>query len=116
MKDTHHGPYAIEIGTLQGKSCSPEIKLWFKKTLIRNARNIAPEINIVFDQKFTGNKSIIFHRKGDSQGYSGYGKHFHTFQIEIAQSLRKTYFPILINLFTSLITDFQAKFVTFNQF
>lgn len=116
MKDANHGPSAIEVGTLQGKSCSPEIRLWFRKTLIRNARRIFPEINIVFDQKFKGNKSIIFHRKGDLPGYPGYGQHFHTFQIEIAQSLRKTYTPLLIKLFTELMTDFQSRFVTFNQF
>lgn len=112
MKDTNYGPYAIEIGTQKGKSCSPEVLQWFEHKLTKAARNISPEISIIFDRKFKGNESITAHRFGDKDGYHGYGLHFHSFQIELSRTIRKKHLAKLVAIFSEIITDFQAKFVS----
>jgi hypothetical protein len=111
MKDVHHGPYAIEIGTLHGQSCSPETKDWLQEFLTVKAQEILPEIDVIFDEIFDGDESIVFHRLGDKEDYPGYGFNFHTFQIEIARTLREDYLPEIVELFSQIIVDFQIKFV-----
>jgi hypothetical protein len=115
MKDIHYGPYAIEIGTLNGDSCSPLVKRWFVDLLTKKAKLISPEIKIEIDQKFIGDKSIGFHRLGDENGYPGYGNHFHTFQIELSQTMRRKKLYQIVYLFSEIISDFQTKFVKFEQ-
>lgn len=116
MKDEHHGPYAIEIGTVYGKSCSTEIRVWLENTLIKKAKAYIPCINIVFDQKFIGDPSITFHRQGDDKDYLGYGSNFHTFQIELSRTLRKKHSSDIAAIFASILTDFQSAFVTNSQY
>lgn len=111
MKDIHYGPYTMEIGTLNGESCSPTVKNWFYDLLKKKVKQISPEIKIIVDQKFVGDKSISFHRLGDNNGYPGYGNHFHTFQIELSQSMRSKKLSQVISLFSEIINDFQAEFV-----
>ncbi|MGJ7918950.1 hypothetical protein [Neobacillus sp. LXY-4] len=111
MKDTNYGPYAIEIGTQRGKSCSGEVLQWFKKALLESIQGISPEITIVFDKKFKGNESIIAHRHGDIDGYLGYGHHFHTFQIELSRTIRKKYLTKITRIFAKIMNDFQTEFV-----
>lgn len=111
MKDVHHGPYAIEIGTLHGQSCSPEIKAWFQTILTTKSQEILPKIDVIFDERFWGDKSIVFHRLGDEEDYPGYGFNFHTFQIEVSRTLRENYLSEIVELFSQIIVDFQTKFV-----
>jgi hypothetical protein len=116
MKDKHHGPFAIELGTLRGRSCSKEMRDWLKTALLKRAKECFPELEIVCDKKFVGNKSISFHRLGDGESYLGYGGHFHTFQIEISRTLRKRQYRLkLIQLFSQVILDFQSEFVANEQ-
>ncbi|MFC0272713.1 hypothetical protein ACFFIX_14855 [Metabacillus herbersteinensis] len=111
MKDTHYGPYGIEIGTVHGQSCSPIIKKWFLETITRKASEILPEIEIVFDEKFIGDESIVYHRLGDGIDYSGYHHHFHTFQIEISRTIRSKHRSKIITIFSHMINEFQKNFV-----
>jgi hypothetical protein len=111
MKDDHHGPYAIEVGTFDGLSCSPEIKSWFKEMLLKKTHEVSPEIKIIFDKKFNGDESIVYHRLGDGNGYPGYGKHFHTFQVELSRSLRSKQYSKIIEIFSQIIMQFQETFI-----
>ncbi|WP_338787004.1 hypothetical protein [Metabacillus sp. FJAT-53654] len=111
MKDDHYGPYGVEIGTVRGRSCSVEIKNWFEETLTKKAKQLLPNINLIFDQKFVGNESITYHRLGDGNRYQGFGSHFHTFQIELSRTMRKEYRPQLIDIFSEIIIDFQTTCV-----
>lgn len=113
MKDIHYGPFAMEIGTLKGDSCSPAVKMWLANLLSKKAKQISPEIKVVWDQKFIGDKSIGYHRLGDENGYPGYGNHFHTFQIELSQTMRRKHLLQMIDLFSEVISDFQTRFVAF---
>lgn len=109
MKDEHHGPFAIEIGTRNGQSCSKEMKKWFKETLMRKASELIPRIDIVFDEKFIGDPSLVFHRRGDGKEYKGYGTKFHTFQLEISHYLRENFHPVVVELLAHTVMEFQKK-------
>jgi hypothetical protein len=111
MKDVHYGPLAIEVGTLKGLSCSNEVLSWFKRTISLLAKEVLPNLVIVFDQVFIGNKSILFHRFGDGRPYSGYGSLFNTFQLEFSYTLRRNYLPQIIELLSSLMWLFQKEIV-----
>lgn len=111
MKDIHYGPYGIEIGTLHGQSCSPEVRAWFQKMLVAQSQELFPQLNIIFDHKFAGNDSILFHRLGDGDNHRGYGPNFHTFQIELARTLREDYQSEIVELFSRVIIQFQEAFV-----
>ncbi|HBI05007.1 MAG TPA: hypothetical protein DDY49_13375 [Paenibacillaceae bacterium] len=113
MRDEHHGPFAIEIGTRNGQSCSKEMKKWLKETLMRKASELIPRIDIVFDEKFVGDPSLVFHRRGDGNEYKGYGTKFHTFQLEIAHYLRENFHPVVVELLAHTISEFQKKEFTF---
>jgi N-formylglutamate amidohydrolase len=113
MKDSNHGPNAIEIGTQNGQSCSPEVLQWFKQALLEKFQPFSPAVNIVFDKKFKGNESITFHRLGDNHGYLGYGQHFHSFQIEISHTLRRKNLGRIACLFAEIMVEFQKEFVAF---
>ncbi len=112
MKDINYGPMAMEIGTQRGQSCSPEVSTWLKEKVKEGALHISPEIMIVFDNKFKGNESINAHRHGDQNGYTGYGQHFHSFQIELSKTIRRKYLSELSILFANIMQDFQTHFVT----
>jgi N-formylglutamate amidohydrolase len=111
MKDVHHGPCAIEIGTLRGRSCSADVRDWFQEIIIRKSREIAPRMVFVFDKKFKGHKSIGFHRLGNRKDYPGYGRNFHSFQIEISRTLREKKLSEIVALFSHVILQFQETFV-----
>ncbi len=109
MKDIHYGPYAIEIGTQNGQSCSPEIMKWFMSRMTVKAKELFPQIQIVVDELFNGDESILFHRLGDGENYQGYGHHFHTFQIEISRTLRQKHLPEIVELLSYIILQFQDE-------
>ncbi len=111
MKDVHHGPYAIEVGTIHGQSCSSEIRKWFEEILKEKAHEKIPKLSVVLDQKFIGDKSIVLHRLGDGGSYPGYGPNFHTFQLELSHTVRSELCPQISELFSQIITEFQRKFV-----
>lgn len=111
MKDAHYGPFAIEIGTLRGKSCSLEIREWFVDYLSKKSEVILPKIVLVYDEKFVGHESIGYHRFGDGKSYQGYNQHFHSFQIEISRTLRRKYSTVISDIFAQMINEFQGKFV-----
>jgi len=116
MKDKHYGPASIEIGTLCGRSCSPEIRRWFREKLIEKANGVLPNITIVFDKKFKGDASIAFHRQGDGKNYAGYGPNFHSLQIELSYTLRKSHSVEAANVFADIMSDFQTEFVAKDLF
>ncbi len=111
MKDDHHGPYAIEIGTYNGLSCSRQIRKWFRKTLTSKANDILPKLKIRFDKYFDGDESITYHRQGDGTNYKGYGYHFHTFQIELSRTLREKHIEEMTELLSHVISAFQSEIV-----
>lgn len=111
MKDEHYGPFGVEIGTVRGKSCSPQIRNWFEDTLTKKAQQVFPDITLIFDQKFIGHESISFHRLGDGDRYLGYGPHFHTFQVELSRTLRKNHHSQISTIFSEIMIDFQNTFV-----
>lgn len=76
MKDEHHGPFAIEIGTRNGQSCSKEMKKWFKETLMRKASELIPRIDIVFDEKFMGILHLCSIEEGMGRNIKGMGQNF----------------------------------------
>jgi N-formylglutamate amidohydrolase len=111
MKNATFGPYAIEIGTRNGKSCSMGMRDCFEELFRKNALRILPQIELVVDQRFIGDRSITFHRHGDDMDYKGYGEHYHAFQIEIARTLRENYREEVIELLCNVIHDFQKQFI-----
>lgn len=113
MKDDHYGPFAIEIGTRNGQSCSKEMKKWLKETLVKKAGELIPRIDIMFDEKFVGDPSLEFHRKGDGKEYMGYGAKYHTFQLEISHYLRENFRPVVVELLAHTLLEFQKKEFTF---
>ncbi|HJV16537.1 MAG TPA: hypothetical protein VJ546_03990 [Bacillales bacterium] len=107
MKDVYYGPNAIEIGTFNGKSCSLKMSEWFLEKIKVRSKEVIPKIEIIFNNKFDGDESIIFHRLGDQKAYGGYGDHFHTFQIEIARTLRENYLSEIVEILSNVINDFR---------
>ena len=57
MRD--EGNVDIEIGTLHGKTCSPEVKEWFVSEIKKHFRRIQ------IDGRFPGDSSKPAHRCGD---------------------------------------------------
>jgi len=114
MKDDHYGPFAIEVGTARGQSCSAEIRDWFQESLKSKAEALLPKIEVAFDQIFVGDRSIALHRNGDGGNYEGYGPHFHTLQIEISRTIRSKCRSQISELFAHLIKEFQSRFVNGN--
>jgi len=97
----------IEIGTLYGKSCSPEIKDWLIEEIGKNIKRLQ------IDRRFPGDSSKSVHRCGDEVSdpkYFGYGVNFNTLQIEISRTLREKHQGELIEIFCRLIEDFNKKF------
>lgn len=105
IKDTVHGPKVIEIGTLIGKTCSPEVKKWFADKLVGNG------FELQIDTKMSGDISKKVHRWGDKvNDYLGYGENFNTFQIEISRTLREKHRNELIDIFSETIINFNETF------
>ena len=97
----------IEIGTLHGKTCSPEVKEWFVSEIKKHFRRVQ------IDGRFCGDPSKSVHRCGDKISdteYLGYGKNFNTIQIEISRTLRENYQKKLINTFSGIVNHFNEKF------
>lgn len=111
MKDDHYGPYAIEIGTYRGLSCSRLMKKWFRKTIALKAKKILPNLKIRFDHYFDGDESITYHRQGDRATYNGYGYHFHTFQMELSRTLREKHSVEMTELLSQMLVAFQTEIV-----
>ncbi|MFB6465573.1 hypothetical protein ACE38V_02015 [Cytobacillus sp. Hz8] len=111
MRDLHHGPYAIEIGTQNGRSCSPDVLQWFQHTITTLVQKVLPNITIIFDHFFNGDESILYHRLGDGDTFKGYGPHFHTFQIEISRTLRENHLPEIVELLSKIMLSFQQEIV-----
>jgi len=98
----------IEIGTLHGKTCSPEVKNWFVKEIEKHVKKAQT------DGRFSGDPSKSVHRCGDQTSnlnYSGYGNNFNTFQIEISSMLREKHQKELIKIFSDIIIQFNGKFI-----
>jgi hypothetical protein len=111
MKDVHHGPYAMEIGTVHGNACSFEIRNWLNELIAEKLKVFSPGVQFVFDHKFAGDPSIVFHRKGNGKDYKGYGDNYNAFQVEISRTLRENHSTLIIKLFSKVITQFQDRFI-----
>jgi len=97
----------IEIGTLHGKTCSPEVKVWFINEIKKNIKKCQ------IDRRFPGDPSKSVHRCGDQIGdlnYLGYGTNFNTFQLEISRTLRQNHQKELIDIFSDIIIRFCEQF------
>lgn len=100
----------MEIGTLEGKTCSINVKNWFINE-IKNRNEIIK--NLQMDTRFHGNISKSVHRCGysiNSTDYLGYGKNFNTFQVEISRTLREYYRDKIIDMFSDIIINFNRTF------
>lgn len=87
----------IEIGTLNGKTCSPEVKEWFVAEIRKHITKTRT------DRKFPGDSSKSVHRLD-------YGDNFNTFQVEISRTLREKHRIELVNIFSEIIIQFNRKF------
>ena len=105
MKDKWNAD--IEIGTLHGKTCSPEVKKWFVSEIKKHFRRVQ------IDGRFCGDPSKPAHRCGDKISdteYLGYGKNFNTIQIEISRTLREKNQKDLIGIFSNIILKYNREF------
>ena len=97
----------IEIGTLHGKTCSPEVKEWFVSEIKKHFRRVQ------IDGRFPGDSSKPVHRCGDQASdlnYLGYGNNFNTFQVEISRMLREKNQKELIDIFSNIILKYNSEF------
>ena len=97
----------IEIGTLHGKTCSPEVKEWFVSEVKKHFGRVQ------VDGRFPGDFSKPVHRCGDQTSdpnYLGYGNNFNTFQIEINRILREEKQKYLIDTFSDIILKYNNEF------
>jgi len=97
----------IEIGTLHGKTCSPEVKEWFVSEIKKHFGRVQ------IDGRFPGDFSKPVHRCGDQTSdpnYLGYGNNFNTFQIEINRALREEKQKYLIDTFSDIILKYNNEF------
>ncbi|QDR83296.1 hypothetical protein [Sporomusa termitida] len=110
MKDQPHGPFSIEVGTIYGQTCSFRVKKWFGEVLKARVREFSPDIKVIFDKHWVGNKSLASHRWGEGRRYPGYGKNYNAFQVEISRTLREHHRPAIIDIFTAVVADFSLMF------
>jgi hypothetical protein len=101
----------VEIGSLGGRSCSGRVQAWALGRLEQRARE--PQwprrLRIALNSNFCGDSSKGFHRHGEQgSGYSGYGEHFHTLQLEFAHWLRKRHRAALVELLCGMVDEFAA--------
>ena len=97
----------IEIGTLHGKTCLPEVKDWFVNEIKKHIKNLQ------IDRRFSGDPSKSVHRCGGQTSdlnYLRYGTNFNTFQMEISRTLREKHQKELISIFSDIIIRFNEKF------
>jgi len=98
----------IVIGTLYGKTCSPEVKEWFVNEIKKHVKKTHTE------GRYPGDSSKLVHRCGDQTSdinYLGYGDNFNTFRIEISKMLREKHQKELISIFSNIIIQFNGKFI-----
>lgn len=95
----------IEIGTQCGKTCQSKVRAWFVKNVTeKSKKTIGGNIKIDEDKYFCGiTTSIGFH-------HQKYGDNFNTFQVEISKTLRKKHLKELIDIFSTIIIEFNKKF------
>ena len=101
------GNVDFEIGTLHGKTCSPEVTKWLVNEIRKHGKRAKT------DGRFPGDSSKPVHRCGDQTSdlnYLGYGNNFNTFQLEISRTLRENHQKELINIFSDIIIHFNEKF------
>ena len=104
MKDRD---FEIEIGTLYGKLCSPEIKKWFIEKINQYKRRMA------IDKTFIGDPALLVYRNGEKYGtfnYQGYGNNYNLFQIEICRTLREKFLPEIVDILSDIIISFNKEF------
>ena len=106
MKDQPHGPFSIEVGTIFGRTCSPRVNKWFGEALKTQVRGFSPDIKVVFDKHWVGNKSLAAHRWGEGRRYPGYGRNYNAFQVEISRTLREYHRQAIIDMFTAVVAEF----------
>ncbi len=106
MKDQPHGPFSIEVGTIFGRTCSPRVNKWFGEALKTQVRGFSPDIKVVFDKHWVGNKSLAAHRWGEGWRYPGYGRNYNAFQVEISRTLREYHRQAIIDMFTAVVAEF----------
>lgn len=107
MKD--RSTHDIELGTVCGKSCSPEILKWAQMQVEEWSSSVSggctPRVSV--NRELSGDISKSYNRCGDSSnGFKGYGEGFNTIQIEIASWLRENHFEQLVQLVSNLVQRF----------
>lgn len=116
IKDSTHDENTIEIGTCFGSSCSTEVCNWVSNYIKDYFTVREKMVNVLINQKLSGDQSKSSHRKGDlTYQYKGYGDLFNTVQIEIAYSLRKNHRSELTSLLCGMLRDFSSKFIEGNE-
>ena len=97
----------IEIGTLRGQSCVPEIRDWLVESIAKRIDRFE------VDHRFPGDPSKLVHRYGDQESdlsYLGYGSNFNIVQIEINRTLREKYQRSLVDILSEIVLDFNKRF------
>jgi len=108
MKDLCCGPFSMEVGTIRGQTCSPEVGRWFAAALQEKTKELLPQARIVFDTHWVGDPSLAAHRWGDSRRYPGYGQNYNAFQIEISRTLREKHQQEIIGIFSAIVEEFNG--------
>ncbi|GAB4293602.1 MAG: hypothetical protein Kow0090_08010 [Myxococcota bacterium] len=101
----------VIIGTLKGKSCSPDVKERLLNMLSEGLKEIKGEdVKIESEGAFAGNVSLGYLRDGDGViGYVGFGEGFNSIQLEISRELREFHRLELIFLLCRVIVEMSAS-------
>ena len=91
----------IEIGTIFGKICEPEIEKWFLKSLKEKFKEKGLSPKIVANQGFWGDPSLKELKIADN---------YNIIQIEISKTLRENHRDALIDVFSEVLREFNLKF------
>jgi len=112
LADRNFGPFAVEIGTRHGESCSEGVYRWLFGLVPALAERLLPaKTHVLLDRCFVGDPSKVFHHRGDGRGYAGYGPDFNTVQVEISLTLRKEYREAVIEFLSCLVREFNSTFL-----
>ncbi|MAG11543.1 MAG: hypothetical protein CMI52_01915 [Parcubacteria group bacterium] len=97
----------IEIGTVNGQSCSEKVLEWFEEKFKEKMTRLDIEIDgrelkIKTDVRLSGHPSKM-------AGAQAHGVNFNTIQLEIAYALRKNYQAQITAVLSEIITEFTEE-------
>lgn len=105
MRDQIHGRAAMEIGTINGRTCSPEIETRFVSSLKHWGDKFLPVLDLKVNCFYSGDRSLVQHREGYGD-YPGYGPNYNVIQLEISRGLREGYLNQLAEVLSRILLEF----------